>query len=253
MNELATLIVTNKATDLESPPQTLTYGLISGPSGIVVNSTTGLLTWMPQQTNSPSTNTVTVGVANNGTPSLNATVTYTIIVKEVNVAPILPVSSVKTIIVQQAFSLTNSATEPNIHSVTAGYLLLAPPAGAAIDSSGVITWTPAQNQSLTTNTITTVVTNSNPFDLVNPHLSATNTITVIVLPNIVPTNLVALHSAGNILTLSWPGDHAGWRLEAQTNSLNGAWETVAGSSATNLEIIPVVLTNKAVFFRLIYP
>jgi hypothetical protein len=252
VDELAALTVTNSATDLESPPQTLTYSLMAGPNGIVVNPATGLLTWTPQQTNSPSTNTVVVSVLNNGTPPLNATLTYTIVVVEVNVAPVLPSSSVKTITVQEPFSITNSATEPNIHSATAGYLLLAPPAGAAINSSGVITWTPAQNQSLTTNTIRTVVTNSNPFDLVNPHLSSTNTIVVTVLPNTAPTNIVAFHSAGNNLTLNWPADHAGWRLEVQTNTLLGNWVTFPGSSATNLEIIPIAPTN-SVFFRLMYP
>jgi hypothetical protein len=44
-----------------------------------------------------------------------------------------------------------------------------------IDANGNITWTPEQNQSPSTNLVTTVVTNSNPYDLVNPHLSATNT------------------------------------------------------------------------------
>jgi len=252
VDELTALTVTNTATDLESPPQTLTYSLTAGPSGIVVNPVTGLLTWTPPQTNSPSTNTIVVSVLNNGTPPLSATLTYTIVVVEVNVAPILPSSSVKTITVQEPFSITNSATEPNIHSATAGYMLLAPPAGAAINSNGVITWTPAQNQSLTTNTIRTVVTNTNPFDAVNPHLSSTNTIVVTVLPNAAATNLVALRSAGNNLTLSWPADHAGWRLELQTNSLSGTWATFPGSSATNLEIIPIALTN-SVFFRMIYP
>ena len=66
-------------------------------------------------------------------------------------------------------TVTNTATEPNIHSTTLGYALVNPPAGAGIDANGVITWTPSQNQSPSTNTITTVVTNSNPFDLVNPH------------------------------------------------------------------------------------
>jgi hypothetical protein len=253
VDELATLTVTNTATDLESPPQTLAYSLIAGPKGIAVNPATGLLTWTPQQTNSPSTNTVMVGVMNNGVPALSATNTYTIIVEEVNVAPVLPASSVKTITVQEPFSITNSATEPNIHSVTAGYLLLAPPAGAAISSSGLVTWTPAQSQSLATNTLTTVVSNSDPFDLVNPHLSSTNTLTVVVAPNPVATNIVALHSAGNSLTLSWPADHAGWRLEIQTNTLGADWVTFPGSSATNMEIIPIALTNHEVFFRMIYP
>ena len=75
--------------------------------------------------------------------------------------------------------VTNTATESNIHS-TLGYALVNPPAGMGIDANGVITWTPQQNQSPSTNLVTTVVTNSNPYDPVNPHLGATNTFTVIV-------------------------------------------------------------------------
>ncbi len=252
VDELATLTESNTATDRESPPQSLTYSLVAGPNGMVVNPTTGILTWTPQQTNSPSTNLVMVGVMDNGTPALSATNAFSVIVVEVNIAPVLPSSSVKSIIVQHPSTITNGATEPNIHSVTAGYLLLAPPAGASINSNGVITWTPAQNQSLTTNTITTVVSNSNPYDLVNPHLSSTNTITVTVVPNTGATNVTVFRSA-NSVTLSWPADHAGFRLEAQTNALGTNWVVIPGSSATNLEIIPISLADEAVFFRLIYP
>ena len=52
-----------------------------------------------------------------------------------------------------------------------------PESSPAIDASGIITWTPSQNQSPSTNTITTVVTNSNPYDLVNPLLTATSSFT----------------------------------------------------------------------------
>ena len=59
------------------------------------------------------------------------------------------------------------------------------------------------------------------------------------------------------LTLSWPSDHTGWRLEAQTNSLAAGlgtnWVTLAGSDGTNQVTIPVVSTNGSVFYRLVYP
>lgn len=74
-----------------------------------------------------------------------------------------------------------------------------------------------------------------------------------------PTNLVFGVSAGQ-LTLSWPSDHTGWRLEAQTNALNAglqpasnAWVTVPGSSATNMVTVPVSTANGTVFYRLVYP
>jgi hypothetical protein len=64
-------------------------------------------------------------------------------------------------------------------------------------------------------------------------------------------------SGSGSLTLSWPTDHTGWRLEAQTNSLAAGlgtnWATVANSSGTNKMVIPIITTNGSVFFRLIYP
>jgi hypothetical protein len=62
---------------------------------------------------------------------------------------------------------------------------------------------------------------------------------------------------GTTLTLSWPADHIGWRLQSQTNSvtvgLSTNWVDVAGASATNQVILTVDQTKGTVFFRLIYP
>lgn len=71
-----------------------------------------------------------------------------------------------------------------------------------------------------------------------------------------PTNITAA-LAGGTLTLSWPGDHTGWRLQSQTNTLASGlgtnWATVANSTNVNQLTIPVSATNGSVFFRLVYP
>ena len=153
--------------------------------------------------------------------------------------------------------MNNAASESNIHSTNSGYLLVTPPAGMSISSSGLISWTPAASQTLTTNTIMTVVTNGNPYDLVTPRLTATNSFQVIVLPNLSATNLTRSVVNGTSLALNWPADHTGWRLQIQTNSLAKGlgtnWATFAGSTATNQEVIFMVRTNGAVFFRMAYP
>jgi hypothetical protein len=74
--------------------------------------------------------------------------------------------------------------------------------------------------------------------------------------NINPTNI--LYSVnGNQLTLSWPADHTGWRLQAQTNNvsvgLTTNWFDVSGTSATNQVVVPLTATNGSVFYRMIYP
>jgi len=68
-----------------------------------------------------------------------------------------------------------------------------------------------------------------------------------------PTNLTYAVS-NNVLTLSWPLDHTGWRLETQTNSLSGNWFTVPGSSGANIVVLPVGSEAPiSIFFRLVYP
>ncbi len=71
-----------------------------------------------------------------------------------------------------------------------------------------------------------------------------------------PTNIVFSATPNHQLTLSWPADHLGWTLQAQTNSLSVGlgtnWVNVSGSSTTNLLIVPINLTNGSVFYRLIY-
>jgi hypothetical protein len=187
VNELTLLTVTNTATDPNLPAETLTFSLVSGPSGLTINSSTGVITWTPAQTQSPSTNTVTVSVINNGTPALSATNSFIVIVKEVNVAPALSAIPNQTVNVLATLTVTNTASEPNIHSTTTGYALIGAPAGTSISTNGIITWTPTQSQGPSTNTITTVVTNSNPYASVNPTLTSTNSFQVIVYaPTLAP-------------------------------------------------------------------
>jgi hypothetical protein len=71
-----------------------------------------------------------------------------------------------------------------------------------------------------------------------------------------PTNIV-LTVVGNSLQLTWPTDHIGWRLEAQTNapgqSLGATWFNVAGATTTNRVFVPLNKAHGGVYFRLAYP
>lgn len=83
------------------------------------------------------------------------------------------------------------------------------------------------------------------------------TLTVVQTVNPTPTNFVALVS-GNQLTLTWPADHTGWTLEAQTNTLNtgltvNGWQPVAGSAATNSVTVTINPAQPAVFYRMVWP
>jgi hypothetical protein len=236
VKELTLLTVTNTATDLDKPAQTLTFSLISAPNGMTLtpfSTNAAVISWTPAQTNSPSTNTVSVSVTDNGTPPLSATNTFLVIVREVNMPPTLSTNiSTQFVNVLTLLTVTNTATNTNIHSTITGYRLVNPPTNMVISANGIITWTPSQSQGPSTNIITTVVTNFNPYDLVNPNLTATNSFTVIVLA---PTPVFLTNSwNGSVLTLSWS---QGMLLQA-TNLLgpwvtNGATESFAVQPSTN--------------------
>jgi autotransporter-associated beta strand protein len=85
-------------------------------------------------------------------------------------------------------------------------------------------------------------------------LAVNGTLKVVTTVNTTPTNITAaVH--GNQLTLSWPADHIGWRV--QTNAVNVAntnfWFTLPGSTITNEVIVPIDTTSTNVFYRMTYP
>src|SRR5581483_4297628 len=91
------------------------------------------------------------------------------------------------------------------------------------------------------------------------NLSGAGTITVLTaVPavNTSPTNMTYTVSASTV-TLSWPADHIGWRLLAQTNApgvgLTTNWFNVAGASSTNVVAFPIAPNGGTAFFRMVYP
>ncbi|HAO79836.1 MAG TPA: hypothetical protein DCQ92_12850, partial [Verrucomicrobia subdivision 3 bacterium] len=83
VNPLAALVVTNTATDVDAPPQTLTYTLSStviGTNVPVINTNTGVITWTPTLAQAGTSNTITTVVTDNGVPPMSATNTFSVIV-----------------------------------------------------------------------------------------------------------------------------------------------------------------------------
>jgi autotransporter-associated beta strand protein len=70
------------------------------------------------------------------------------------------------------------------------------------------------------------------------------------------TNITA-GVTGNQLSLSWPANYIGWRLQAQTNGpgagLSTNWVYVTDSSVTNQVFFPLNTTLGSAFYRLVYP
>jgi hypothetical protein len=171
INELATLTVTNTATDNDVPTNTLTYALLVSPVGAAI-SLNGVITWTPGETGGPSTNVFTTRVLDDGSPPLSATNTFTVTVTEVNTAPILPGQTNLTVAELTAVIVTNSASDADLPANVLTYALLNAPGNAIISTNGVITWTPQENEGPSTNTIRTVVNDGT--------VSVTNQFVVIV-------------------------------------------------------------------------
>jgi fibronectin-binding autotransporter adhesin len=77
--------------------------------------------------------------------------------------------------------------------------------------------------------------------------------TVVATVAINPTN-ITVSVSGNQLTLSWPSDHLGWTLQAQTNALGAGlstnWFDVPGSSSSTQAVININPNAPTVFYRL---
>jgi hypothetical protein len=68
------------ATDTDSPPQTLTFSLLSGSGSATVNSNTGAFYWRPPVSYADTTNLFSLMVADDGIPSMSATQSFTVTV-----------------------------------------------------------------------------------------------------------------------------------------------------------------------------
>jgi len=78
-----TVALTASATDTNSPPQMLTFTLLSGPTNATltqINNTNAAFSWRPGVKNANTTNPITLKVADYGLPNLSATQGFTIAV-----------------------------------------------------------------------------------------------------------------------------------------------------------------------------
>jgi len=182
INALTTLVFTNLLAGLNLPAGPLTFLLVNPPAGAAIDAN-GVITWTPTDAQAPSTNSIeaVVTVSPLGLPSVSVTNYLTVIVNEVNLAPVLPQQANQTIIGRQPLVVMNTASDPDPNVTTFTYQLLSAPAGMAIDTNGVITWTPTANQVPSTNLVETIVTDYDPLAANVQQLNATNNFNLIVV------------------------------------------------------------------------
>ena len=171
------LSFTIHASDSDLPANALSFSLEPGaPANAQLNPASGLFTWTPALAEGPATNLITVRVTDNGTPSLSATNTFLIIVKQGNTPPSLVAPETQTVdeLAALAVQLLAADTESATSQLT--YTLASAPEGVVLNSAtGLLTWTPTEAQGPDTNLITVLVADNGA-----PSLTDAKTFTVVV-------------------------------------------------------------------------
>jgi hypothetical protein len=244
--EMTLLLVTNTANDTDLPPLMLTYSLVNSPAGISID-TNGVISWTPTEAQGPGTNVITTIVTDSGTPAVSATNSFTVVVQEINLPPVLPLQTNRTLIDLQTLTVINTATDPDIPANTLTYVLQTGPTNAVIDTNGIITWTPVAGQVPSTNLFTTVVTDFNPWAVNEQSLSATNSFLVSVNPSQVPPPPILIDSitvTDGVATITWSTAIGyTYRLQYKDNVADAAWMDLpadvpgAGPSATLTNVV----------------
>ncbi|MBN8248299.1 MAG: hypothetical protein J0L84_12770, partial [Verrucomicrobia bacterium] len=129
------------ASDADLPPNLLTFELIEAPSGTTLNPA-GILTWTPGEEQGPAAATVRFRVRDDGIPAMAATNAFSIVVREVNRAPVFEPVSDQQIPDDTEFRIAVRASDPDLPVNTLSYRLAeGAPDGARLDpASGELVW-----------------------------------------------------------------------------------------------------------------
>ena len=257
VNENQLLTVTPSASDSDLPAQTLVYSLLVAPQGMTINTNTGVVTWTPTESDGPDTNQVTIRVTDNGSPKLFAERTFSVVITEGNLAPVLTIPSLSSTLATIAdfenyedgtYNGTVMFRQPSYSGTTSGFLDPAQP-----DLITVSTNPPGENGSAvlaaswgfktgTTNPwirLTTYSMISNTYSLPNPTIDLTKHVkfdiysdkAVKVALGVRETGTSApLGDDGGIIgTLEWVG------ATGSTGGMPLATRTIAANTWTTLD------------------
>jgi len=87
VNQGTTLTVVARASDQDTPAQTLTFALITAPAGLTLDAQSGLVVWPVPATQAPAAYPITFKVTDNGSPALSSSNTFTVTVKGTAATP----------------------------------------------------------------------------------------------------------------------------------------------------------------------
>jgi uncharacterized repeat protein (TIGR01451 family) len=221
--EGGTVVFTNTAADVEAPPQGLTFSLSGAPTNAAINPASGVFTWVTTEADGPGTNFISAIVTDNGSPSLSATQSFSVIVLETNAAPALAFIADRTVHAGTLIQFTNTATDADLPANHLAFSLGVgvPPAASVNPTNGVFTWWTGDADTGTTNSISVEVTDDG-----TPVSNASRTFTATVVSRPVIESIAATNS---VVSLTWSAI-TGQAYRVQTNSslMTPAWGDVGG-------------------------
>ena len=110
MVENTLLTVTASATDADLPADTLTYSLVTAPTGATINPSTGVFTWTPGEADGPGTHNVTVRVSDGD--GATAETSFTDHRHRVERRPVLAAIAAQTVVENTLLTVTATAPMP---------------------------------------------------------------------------------------------------------------------------------------------
>gem|GEM_PF-1078088 len=210
IDELTSLNLSVTATDADLPANPLRFSLLSPPDGMAIDPVSGGITWTPTEVQGPSSQRIVVVVTDDSPsainePSLSTTNEFQVVVREVNVPPVLAPIANRSIDELTLFTTLVVATDADLPPNPIAFRLLTAPPGMVIGpGSGAILWTPSEAQGPTTQLVTVVVTDNSPAAASTPQWSVTNAFEIVVREVNAPPVLVL------------PGDRSTVELVAST-------------------------------------
>jgi hypothetical protein len=224
------------ASDAEAPPQILTFSLLNEPIGASINPSTGVFTWSPSEAQGPSTNLITFVVTDNGSPALSTNTVATMIVRDVNSAPLgydKPFSM--KIHSGLSISMDLSAEDQDIPVQTVTYSLVAGAEyGASVNpQTGLFTWDVPVDLSGQDCIFTVRATDNG-----SPALYAEQSFTASVYEEL-KINLANVNFSNGQMVLRWdtiPGEGYALQYKSDLTGTN-LWETVLMVTAADTSVV----------------
>jgi len=143
------LAVTNRAVDLDIPPNRLTFRFASDPPpGMTMDPDTGLILWTPSEDQGEGVYPIIVRVEDDGSPVLADETAFTIHVLDVDNPPVIEPIPDRTVTEGLLITFDVKAHDPDSEAAPIRFALEGDaPEGARIDPvTGVFSWTPSEEQ-----------------------------------------------------------------------------------------------------------